>query len=295
MVYCTVLYSAVSSISTSWGYSMMKIHAFGLIDYNRILFVDSDIIFVRDIDRIFYDSPLTSKLSAIPDQSSGCNGRRAVNGGLLVIQPSSYMHASALQCLDDRGCSCISGSWQWSDQEMIQCWCGYTDQNNKPATRPDIACSVLPVYNSAWPLTVFCPDVAAGDDLPRYPYQDIHSEYADMSMSIQANNNNKNDNKNIVIASPTHGRDRGGRHSHSRSDVVIPRALHFMAHSKPWSSEMLNGDIVNSTGRATDRYSAFWWCIHDAALPTSSNFTWTYETVNNQKAVDALLACTIES
>lgn len=137
-----------------WLAALNKVHSWGFDLYPRILLVDADSILLSDIHKIFDEAPYAT-IAAAPDQFKNCHDRSRLNGGMVLLKPSRYFHISAAELLYDQQASCFSGKWHQSEQELINCICGYTYKGYKPL-RPEFTCSILPLYNSVWPRNYAC-------------------------------------------------------------------------------------------------------------------------------------------
>jgi len=78
------------------------------------------------------------------------------------IRPSSYLYHQ-LRALFYRLPSCQSKTIKWSDQELINCLCGYAGAESKAAR--DLSCGLLPAWVSTAPADSGCPFFTASDTL----------------------------------------------------------------------------------------------------------------------------------
>jgi hypothetical protein len=139
---------------TPWLAALNKVHSWGFDLYPRILILDVDSIVLNDIHKIF-DSPADATIVGAADQFKDCHDRTRINGGMILLKPSRYFHISAAELLHDKRASCFSGKWDQSEQELLNCICGYTYDGYRPI-RPEFQCSIMPLYNSVWPKNYGC-------------------------------------------------------------------------------------------------------------------------------------------
>ncbi|QUC19149.1 uncharacterized protein UV8b_03390 [Ustilaginoidea virens] len=139
----------------TWLAALNKVHSWGFDLYPRVLIVDADSIIVRDLDRIFADADPRATIVGAPDQYGNCHDRSRLNGGMILLRPSRYFHISAAELLYDKHASCFSGRWDQSEQELLNCICGYLYDGYRPL-RPEFQCSIMPLYNSVWPKNYGC-------------------------------------------------------------------------------------------------------------------------------------------
>jgi len=84
---------------------------------------------------------------------------------MILLKPSRYFHISATELLYDPGASCISGKWEQSEQELLNCICGFN--TNRPLS-PEFPCTILPLHDSVWPKNYGC----SGANV--FPMRSIH-------------------------------------------------------------------------------------------------------------------------
>ena len=115
-----------------WGYTFDKIHLFGLHEFSKLVYVDSDMIVLANTDELF-DKP---HMSAVPA------GRRLhadwtrLNGGLLVIEPEQKLVdgifavlPQAMKDVAERGAQAIG------DQDLLNAY--YTHWRDQPELELD--------------------------------------------------------------------------------------------------------------------------------------------------------------
>ena len=70
-----------------WGHTFDKIHLFGLSEFEKLVYVDSDMIVLANMDELF-DKP---HMSAVPAGVLVHKDWTRLNGGLLVIEPEDQL------------------------------------------------------------------------------------------------------------------------------------------------------------------------------------------------------------
>lgn len=138
----------------TWLAALNKVYSWAFDLYPRILILDADSIVITDLHRIFLDSPLEYTISGAPDQFWNCGDRSRLNGGMILLKPSRYFHITVSELLYDKNGSCVSGKWEQSEQELLNCVCG----TNGPVrgSRSEFHCEIMPLFNSVWPKNYGC-------------------------------------------------------------------------------------------------------------------------------------------
>jgi glycogenin len=70
-----------------WGHTFDKVHLFGLYEFDKLVYVDSDMIVLANMDELF-DKP---HMSAVPAGVLVHSDWTRLNGGLLVIEPEEHL------------------------------------------------------------------------------------------------------------------------------------------------------------------------------------------------------------
>ena len=139
----------------TWVAALNKVHSWGFDLYPRILILDADSIMITNIHRIFRESSMELTIAGPADQFWNCHDRSRINGGMILLRPSRYFHIVATELLYDPNASCVSGRWEQSEQELLNCICGF---DGRQALRPEFGCAIMPLYNSIWPKNYGCSD-----------------------------------------------------------------------------------------------------------------------------------------
>jgi hypothetical protein len=144
----------------NWLAALNKVHSWAFDLYPRVLYLDADSFILTDLHKIFLDLATDVDVAAVPDQFSSCHDRDRMNGGMVMFRPSRYLHIVMLELLHDNSTSCLSGRWSQSEQELLNCFCGF-NYHDKPVwqPRPEFTCRMMPIYNSVWPRNYGCSDV----------------------------------------------------------------------------------------------------------------------------------------
>jgi len=87
----------IKNKSGHWGNTFDKIYIFGLTDYSKLVYIDSDMIMLRNIDELF-DKPHMSAVSAgkflYPDWTR-------LNSGIMVIEPEQGLPEKIMKTLEN--------------------------------------------------------------------------------------------------------------------------------------------------------------------------------------------------
>jgi hypothetical protein len=147
-----------------WLAALNKVHSWAFDLYPRILLLDADSIIVTELHNIFDESDPFVTIAGGVDQYPSCHDRSRINGGMILLRPSRYFHIVATELLHDPKASCLTGKWQQSEQELLNCICGYTygDKQVRPL-RNEFRCEIMPMYNSVWPRNYACSDANVRD------------------------------------------------------------------------------------------------------------------------------------
>ena len=70
-----------------WGHTFDKVHLFGLSEFDKLMYVDSDMVVLENMDELF-DKP---HMSAVPAGVLVHKDWTRLNGGLLVIEPEEKL------------------------------------------------------------------------------------------------------------------------------------------------------------------------------------------------------------
>lgn len=111
-----------------WRYTFDKLQIFCLHEYEKIVFLDSDMYVVENIDHLF-NAPHMSAVVADAYDQPGCN---QLNSGLMVIQPSQNEYEGIIQLLENKQ---IKDLPMCGDQDLIRLY--YNNWNANHALRLD--------------------------------------------------------------------------------------------------------------------------------------------------------------
>ena len=143
---------------TEWIAAISKIHVWAFDRFERTFFLDLDIVVLREVTKIFDETPLIYDIVGGMDGWLGCHDRYSINGGAILIKGTRYFHHIAIQMVEDRNTTCSSRHWAEGDQELLNCICGLVGSRTH---RPELRCSLLPVYNHIAPYGYKCHDAKA--------------------------------------------------------------------------------------------------------------------------------------
>lgn len=129
-VYVKKMPIRASSMPKHYRASLNRLRAFGFDQYKRVLYADSDSLFLSAADgfasnddfvKAYFEYPPGLFLSAMDQCASKCYNkrRRIVNGGLLSFTPSKKLLNITIARLQRPGC--LTPYWKASDQELVIC------------------------------------------------------------------------------------------------------------------------------------------------------------------------------
>lgn len=109
----------IKTKSGHWGNTFDKIYIFGLIDYSKLVYVDSDMIILRNIDELF-NKPHMSAVSAgkflYPDWIQ-------LNSGIMVIEPEQGLPEKIMNTLEKSMAEVAAlGGKALGDQDLINAY-----------------------------------------------------------------------------------------------------------------------------------------------------------------------------
>ena len=119
-----------------WNYTFDKLQVFGLIEYKKVVFLDSDMYVVKNMDHLFEKPHMSSVYADVWDKTAAVG----LNSGLMVLEPSKKEYEGLVRLLhSDR----FANSTMFGDQDVIRAY--YSDWIQKTECR-------LPVgYNLYYP------------------------------------------------------------------------------------------------------------------------------------------------
>jgi lipopolysaccharide biosynthesis glycosyltransferase len=138
-----------------WFIALNKIHLWAFHLFERVFILDVDIIVLRELTKIMDEIPMTYDITGGIDGWYGCDDRSRINGGAILIKGSAYLHSAALQMLQHKNASCVSQRWNESEQELLNCLCGFVGGHPQ---RPEFQCHLLPMYDHIFPKNYKCLD-----------------------------------------------------------------------------------------------------------------------------------------
>lgn len=96
-----------NAFQTSW----VKLHLFTLIDFAQILYLDSDVILLKDITPVF-------RVDSFASVSLGCDLKSnlaGINGGFLLIKPNVTLYNDLIALASTQSPT----QWKYSEQEVL--------------------------------------------------------------------------------------------------------------------------------------------------------------------------------
>jgi glycogenin len=124
-----------------WGYTFDKVHLFGLVEFSKLVYVDSDMMVISNIDELF-DKP---HMSGVPAGRLVHPDWIRLNGGLLVIEPQEQLadriFATLPQALEEVA---ALGNTASGDQDLLNAY--YPAWRNTPELELDQGYNMFQCY-----------------------------------------------------------------------------------------------------------------------------------------------------
>jgi glycogenin len=124
-----------------WGHTFDKVHLFGLSEFEKLVYVDSDMIVLSNMDELF-DKP---HMSAVPAGVLVHKDWTRLNGGLLVIEPEDQLadgiFATLPQALAEVAAMGVKAS---GDQDLLNAY--YPAWRTTPALQLDQGYNMFQCY-----------------------------------------------------------------------------------------------------------------------------------------------------
>lgn len=108
-----------------WNNTLDKLYVFSLTDYDKVIFLDSDMMVVRNIDHLF-DKP---HMSAVVADVFNEPDLRQLNSGMIVIEPNKRDFEGLVNLWTSGGIKLANAG----DQDVIRAW--FKDWENHPELR----------------------------------------------------------------------------------------------------------------------------------------------------------------
>jgi lipopolysaccharide biosynthesis glycosyltransferase len=105
-----------NSFDSAWRTSFDKLVAWSMLQYKKMVLLDSDIIFAQNADELMSFPDISGTL----DYCYGCITGENLNAGVVVMEPNSDNYDKIRQYATTEK-SCISNTFKWFDQELLIC------------------------------------------------------------------------------------------------------------------------------------------------------------------------------
>jgi glycogenin glucosyltransferase len=125
-----------ANVVSSWNQTFFKLNIMRLTQFDKIVFVDADMLLLQNIDHLF----------SYPSLSATTGGKAAhpeyteFNSGLLVVEPSEKVFAELMGCIDPAIKRKVALCRGYGDQDVFNEY--YSDWNRKPE------CQFDEIYNA---------------------------------------------------------------------------------------------------------------------------------------------------
>ena len=136
----------------NWAYALSKLAVFRMLEYDGVLFIDSDSIPTAPLDSFF---ALDVDMALGYDQYWGCHRRDELISGVFYFRPSQYLLSAVYQFFEpgfDVPCK-HAAELPNVDQSVLNCICGSKEVDNH--AWPDIHCGKLPWFTSVMPQMMY--------------------------------------------------------------------------------------------------------------------------------------------
>lgn len=94
-----------------WAYTAAKLQVFGLCQFEKLVFLDSDMLVLKNIDHLFEKPHMTAAIDSPMLYSENIDKHRHLNSGLMVIEPAAEIEKKLKQ---------LSTEYSLPDQELIR-------------------------------------------------------------------------------------------------------------------------------------------------------------------------------
>ncbi len=111
--------------SKRWIYTFDKLHVFGLTSFEKIVFLDSDMLVVKNIDHLFKKDQLS--FATASEQVKGCEDWTLPNSGMMVLKPEKGLPEEIFNIWPQ----VQSKKSDFSDQDLIHAYFADIIQNNQ--------------------------------------------------------------------------------------------------------------------------------------------------------------------
>lgn len=101
----------VKPLEAAFKVAWIKLHLFTLTSYDRILYLDSDVLLLKDISPIFH-------IDAFASVSLACDSRldlAGLNGGILLLKPNATQYSELLAL----AATPSPTDWKYSEQQLL--------------------------------------------------------------------------------------------------------------------------------------------------------------------------------
>ena len=111
--------------SKRWINTFDKLHVFGLVTFSKIVFLDSDMLVVKNIDHLFEKNHLS--FATASEQVKGCENWILPNSGMMVLEPEKNLPDKIFNIWPQ----VQSKKSDFSDQDLIHAYFADIIQNNQ--------------------------------------------------------------------------------------------------------------------------------------------------------------------
>lgn len=106
-----------NNLSSYWNNTLFKIKVFDLVNFDKLVFLDTDMIVLQNLDHLFdYPHMSASDAGAVlyPEWKGG------INSGLMVVEPDHNVYTGMLSCVDTAFEKRTKKNLGFGDQDIIK-------------------------------------------------------------------------------------------------------------------------------------------------------------------------------
>jgi alpha-N-acetylglucosamine transferase len=99
-----------------WGMSFNKLRIFGYTEYRKILFIDADVMVLRNIDHVLLEPGFTA---AFTTECCNRGARAKLGGGMWVFEPSAELWNTTQELIKGPCPNEADGTWVHADMDVV--------------------------------------------------------------------------------------------------------------------------------------------------------------------------------
>lgn len=131
----------LNNTSPRWNQTFFKLQVFNLTQFEKIVFLDLDMIVVRNIDDLF----TKPHMAAVAAGHCAHDSWTRLNSGLMVIEPNASLYSQLLQAIPAAGEERFQANYGFGDQDVIN-FCFPDWWENKELVLPETYNAMVSVF-----------------------------------------------------------------------------------------------------------------------------------------------------